>query len=123
MLHPFTKLSIAYIGILIGFVIMGIVFYAISSNDRILLYGPVQPTTYYITLTYFFFLLVISGVALWKLTRAKRIGVYFALASLVFSLLAPTSSQSGNPFQVVYWFAIPNSLIGILLLRSLKHLH
>ncbi|HEX9677508.1 hypothetical protein [Nitrososphaera sp.] len=52
-----------------------------------------------------------------------RMGAYLAFAALAISILAPVDNQTPNvSFNIIYWFMIPNAVVGILLLKAVKTL-
>jgi hypothetical protein len=119
-LHSFVKLAIAYIGIMIGFAVLGTLFYVIAAQGEAPGSAPVALADYYSAIGYFATLITVCALALRGLVKAKKTGAYFAFAALAISLLAP---HMYGGLGIVYWFAIPNAVVGILLARSWKSLH
>jgi hypothetical protein len=117
-LHPFVKLAIAYVGIMAGFATIGLTFYIIATN------GDSMPANqYYTDVASFAGLIFLSLAGLALLVERKRLGAYFVFAALVFSILAPSILVTGQAtYDVVWWFVIPNAIVGILLMKSLKTL-
>jgi len=117
-LHSFVKLAIAYVGIMAGFATIGLTFYIIATND-----DSMPTNQYYADVASFAGLIFLSLTGLALLVERKRLGAYFVFAALVISILAPSilvTSQAA--YDVVWWFAIPNAIVGILLTKSLKTL-
>jgi hypothetical protein len=125
-LHSFVKLAIGYLGIMAGFAALGLLFYEIAAREGpvILSASPFVPSdAYAISVAFFWTLIVILLIGLFALVRNLRIGAYFAFIALVLSIFAPYDKQTGAaPFAVIWWFAIPNAIVGILLLKAFKTL-
>lgn len=123
-LHPFVKAAIAYVGIMAGLAVLGLIFYAIASTGEAAGSVPVPQAAYYQTILYFVSLTGLSLGAVVLLAKGMRMGAYLAFAVLAASILAPVSNQTPNTaFNIVYWFAIPNAVVGLLLLKAVKTLH
>lgn len=122
-LHSFVKLAIAYLGIMAGFALLGLTFYVVAARGEAT-GGALEPVSvYYANVGNYLILLVLSILALGLLVKRKRAGAYVAFAALVLSIFAPSlfvTAQSA--FGVIWWFAIPNTVVGILLLKSMKTL-
>lgn len=116
-LHPFVKASIAYMGIMAGFAVLGLTFYVVAARGEAVGSSIVPPEMYYTSVAYYVMLAGASVFAVWLLKSGRRVGAYLAFAILGISLL------EGSGFAVVYWFAIPNAAVGILLLKAYKTLH
>jgi hypothetical protein len=118
-LHPFVKLTIAYAGIMAGFAVLGLAFYVTASTagsvgaPRVMQFPAVS---YYVALA------GMSVVALWLLKNGRRAGAYVAFAALAISVFAPISGPAYDSFTIVYWFAIPNAAVGVLLLKAFRTL-
>lgn len=122
-LHPFAKMSIAYMGIMAGLAVLGLTFYATASTGEAAGSIPVPPAVYYQSILYFVSLTGLSLGAVVLLAKGIRIGAYLTFAALAISVLAPVASQTGNAaFNIIYWFTIPNAAVGILLLKAVKTL-
>lgn len=123
-LHPFVKLAIAYVGIVAGLAVIGLVFYVVASQGEAAGSRPAVPQAYYVTVAYYVSLAAASAAAVLLMAkRSRRTGAYLAFAALASSILAPHSSQTaGTPFQVAYWFMIPNAVVGILLMKAVRTL-
>lgn len=115
-LHSFVKLAIAYMGIMAGLAVLGLAFYAIASTGEAPGSVPVPQAEYYLTISYYVMLVGASLGALALLAKGVRTGAYLAFASLAISVLAPIDGQSAN------WIAIPNVVVGLLLLKAIKTL-
>ena len=122
-LHSFVKLAIAYLGIMAGFAILGLIFYVVAARGEATS-GALEPATvYYANVGNYIILFVLSLLALSLLVKRKRAGAYVAFATFVLSVFAPSlllTSQSA--YGVIWWFAIPNTVVGILLLKAMKTL-
>jgi hypothetical protein len=120
-LHPFVKAGIAYMGIMAGFAVLGLTFYVIVARGEAAGSSLIPPEAYYPTIAYYAALAGVSVLAVWLLKNGRRIGAYLAFAILAISVLAPVQSSSGG-FTIIYWFAIPNAAVGLLLLKAIKTL-
>lgn len=110
-LHSFTKLAIAYIGILLGLTVIsivlgGVVIFANSSP-------PPQTQIGNYLIAYYAILIPLMLVTIDQLRRGKKLGAYLAYASMAihYSIYFPT-----------LLFLITSSIVGILLWRSYRHL-
>jgi hypothetical protein len=125
-LHSFVKLAIGYLGIMAGFAVLGLVFYEIGAREgpAILSAPPFVPSDEYaISIAFFWTLIGLSLIGLFALVKNLRIGAYVAFIALVVSLFAPYDKQTGTaPFTIIWWFAIPNAVVGILLLKEFSTL-
>ena len=122
-LHPFVKAGIAYMGIMAGFAVLGLTFYVIAARGEAVGSSLVPPETYYTSIAYYIMLASASVFAVWLLKNGRRVGAYLAFAILSISVLAPVRSPAlDNLFTIVYWFAIPNAAVGLLLLKAYKTL-
>ncbi len=118
-LHPFVKLAIAYSGIMAGFAVLGLVFYVIAARGEATGSALVPPMTYYLAVSYYVALAGASIMTVWLLKNGRRAGAYLAFAILAVSVLAPVLSQAPDgAFSVIYWFAIPNAVVGAMLLKA-----
>jgi hypothetical protein len=118
-LHSFVKLAIAYLGIMAGFSVLGLWFYIAAGLD-----GPIAIILRNEVVTFYLLLFVLSIAALGRLSRRKRDGAYLTFASLALSLFAPSPSEIIRaPYTMNWWLAIPNTVVGILLLKVLRTLH
>lgn len=115
-LHSFVKAGIAYMGIMAGFAVLGLAFYVIAARGEAVGSSLVPPEMYYASVAYYVMLAGASVFAVWLLKNGRRAGAYLAFAILGISLF------EGSGFTVVYWFAIPNAAVGILLLKAIKTL-
>ena len=109
-----------------GFAVLGLIFYETGAREgpAITSVPPFYPSdVYLISIVFFWTLIALSLVGLFALVKNLRIGAYVAFIVLIFSLFAPYEKQSGAaPFTMIWWFAIPNAIVGILLLRAFKTL-
>ncbi|WP_415280691.1 hypothetical protein [Candidatus Nitrososphaera sp. FF02] len=122
-LHTFVKLAIAYIGIMTGFAVLGLVFYVIAARGEAAGSVPIAPMMYYAAVSYYVALAGASVMTVWLLKNGRRAGAYLTFALLTVSLLAPVNSPAfGGMFTVIYWFAIPNAAVGLLLLKAARTL-
>lgn len=125
-LHSFVKLAIGYLGIMAGFATLGLVFYEIGAREgpAILSAPPFVPSDVYaISIAFFWTLIALSLIGLLALVKNLRIGAYIAFIALVVSLFAPYDKQTGTaPFTIIWWFAIPNAIVGMLLLKAFSTL-
>lgn len=120
---PYTKLTIAYLGIMAGLAVIGLVFYIIASRGGAPGSLPVQVEIYYGTIGFFIALISNSLLGLWQLVRGRRLGAYLAFIALAMSVFAPYSNQRTEAILFpIYWIAIPNMIVSLLLLKSLKTL-
>lgn len=118
-IHSFVKLAIAYLGIMAGFSALGLWFYIASGLD-----GPISAIVQNEVVAFYLVLFALSLAGLDRLSRNRQDGVYLAFASLVLSLFAPSPSQIVRPpYTMIWWLAIPNGVVGILLFRAMKTLH
>jgi len=105
-----------------GFAVLGLIFYEIATRvgPAIVSVPPLFPSDVYaISIAFFFTLIALSLIGLFALVKNLRIGAYFAFISLVMSIFAPYDKQTGTaPFTIIWWFAIPNIVVGFLLLRA-----
>jgi hypothetical protein len=101
-------------GIMAGFAVLGLTFYVIVVGGQAQVSALVTSVSYVA-------LAAASITAVWLLKNGRRIGAYLAFAILSISVLAPVQSSSGG-FTIIYWFAIPNAAVGILLLKTIKTL-
>lgn len=122
-LHSFVKLAIAYLGIMAGFAILGLIFYVAAARSESIGDALEPVGVYYANVSNYVILFALSLLALGLLVKRKRAGAYVAFAAFVLSIFAPSlflTAQSA--FGVIWWFAIPNTVVGILLLKSMKTL-
>lgn len=111
-LHSFTKLAIAYIGILLGIAVISVILGAVvtfdnGSNPTSLTRDENYLVAYYLVLIP----LMLATIEL--LRRGKKLGAYLAYASMAihYSIYFPT-----------ILFLITSPIVGILLWRSFRHL-
>lgn len=122
-LHSFVKLSIAYLGIMAGLAITGLTLYVAAARVEFAGDLPVSADRYFAVVAFYAILVAISVAGLARLAKRKRDGAYLAFAALAVSVLAPSPNQAvQGPISIVWWFAIPNAVVGILLFKSVKTL-
>jgi len=103
--------------------VLGLTFHTIASTGEALGSVPVPLAAYYQTILYYVTLTGFSLGALAFLAKDIRMGAYLAFAALAISILAPVDNQTPNvSFNIIYWFMIPNAVVGILLLKAVKTL-
>lgn len=105
-----------------GFAVLGWVFYEIGAREgpAIVSVPPFVPSDVrLISIAYFLTLTVLSLTGVFALAKNLRIGAYFAFVALLISVLAPYDKMTGTaPFTIIWWFAIPNTVVGVLLLKA-----
>jgi hypothetical protein len=110
-LHSFTKLAIAYIGILLGLTVISVILGGvIMFSNRAPL--PSNPFGSYLTV-YYAVLIPLMLATIEFLRRGKKLGAYLAYASMAihYSIYYPT-----------ILFAVTSGVVGILLWRSIRYL-
>ena len=117
-LHSFVKLAIAYLGIMAGLAVLGVVFFAASTQ------GSVRPSVgaYNYTMGLYALMIGLSLGGLAALANHLRTGAYLAFLALIVWFM-PYATQSLDTLAAVSWMLIPNGVVGILLLKALKTLH
>lgn len=111
-LHSFTKLAIAYIGILLGLTVISFLLGAVITFDN--RSSPTNLTGYDNYLgTYYVVLIPLMLVTIDQLRRGKKLEAYLAYASMAvhYSIYFPT-----------ILFLCTSGVVGILLWRSFRHL-
>lgn len=122
-LHSFVKLAIAYLGIMAGFAVLGLAFYIAAARVESAGDLPVPPDRYFAVVGFYALLVGISLAGLARLVRRKRDGAYLAFSALAISILAAGPNQLiQSPYTIIWWLAIPNAVVGILLWRSINTL-
>lgn len=125
-IHLFVKVAMGYLATVIGLAILALVFYEFGSREgpAITSAPPFLPSEVYaISITFFYTLIALSSIGLLALAKNLGIGAYLAFIVLVVSLFAPYDKQAGTaPFTIIWWFAIPNIVVGVLLLKAFKTL-
>ncbi|HEV8406017.1 MAG TPA: hypothetical protein VGQ13_08955 [Nitrososphaera sp.] len=111
-LHSFTKLAIAYIGILLGLTIISVTLGAVVTLDN--RSNPISLTrdnNYLVA--YYVVLIPMMLAAVELLRKGKKLGAYLAFASMAvhYSIYFPT-----------ILFLITSPIVGILLWRSFRYL-
>jgi hypothetical protein len=120
-LTSFVKLAIAYLGIMAGIAAIAMTMYLVVYNDGAPGRAPIPEQILSITILFYVSLIAVSVASLKLLLGRKRVGAYLAFFALVLSLFAPYSDAAFRT-TITYWLAIPNAIVGILLLKSLKEL-
>jgi len=112
-LHSFTKLAIAYIGIILGITIISIIYGVVITVDN-----PTNPNSLagygnYLIL-YYVVLIPLMLLTMEMLRRGKKLGAYLAFASMAihYTIYFPT-----------ILFLVTSAVVGILLWRSMRYLH
>lgn len=112
-LHSFTKLAIAYIGIILGIPIISIIYGVVITVDN-----PTNPNSLagygnYLIL-YYVVLIPLMLLTMEMLRRGKKLGAYLAFASMAthYTIYLPT-----------ILFLVTSAVVGILLWRSMRYLH
>jgi hypothetical protein len=120
-LHSFVKLAIAYLGIMAGLAVLGVVFFTISSQGEA--QGSVRPSAeaYNYTMGLYALMIGLSLGGLAALANHLRLGAYLAFLALVVWFM-PYATESVEALAAASWMVIPNGVVGILLLRALKTL-
>lgn len=110
-LHSFTKLAIAYIGILLGLAVVSVILGVVVTVDN-----PSNPTSLAEgnLVAYYAVLIPLMLATIELLRRGKKIGAYLAYASMAvhYTIYFPT-----------VLFLITSSIVGVLLWRSFRHLY
>jgi hypothetical protein len=121
-LHLFVKAGMAYMGIMAGFAVLGLTFYAIVARGEAMGSSSVPAEAYYATMLYYAALASASVLAIWLLKNGRRAGAYLVFAILSISVLAPVRGSALDGFTIIYWFAIPNVAVSLLLLKAIRTL-
>ena len=110
-LHSFTKLAIAYIGILLGLLVISVLLGAVIIFDN-RFSRPVQTGSNFLV-AYYAVLIPLMLLTIDQLRRGKKLGAYLAYASMAihYSIYFPT-----------IFFLCTSAVVGILLWRSFRHL-
>jgi hypothetical protein len=110
-LHSFTKLAIAYIGILLGLTVISVMLGGvIMFSNR----SPQSPILFWNYLTVYYVILIpLMLITLDQLRRGKKLGAYLAYASMIihYTIYHPT-----------ILFVVTSGIVGILLWRSFRYL-
>jgi len=110
-LHSFTKLAIAYIGILLGLLVISVLLGAVVIFDN-RISRPIQTGSNFL-IAYYAILIPLMLLTIDQLRRGKKLGAYLAYASMAihYSIYFPT-----------IFFLCTSAVVGILLWRSFRHL-
>jgi hypothetical protein len=109
-----------------GLAVLGLAFYTITMREGMTIMSTppfAHSDVYIITTAFFWTLIALLSIGLFALLKNLWIGAYFAFLALVASLFAPYDNQSETAtLTVVWWLAIPNVMVGILLLKTFSTL-
>ena len=112
-LHSFTKLAIAYIGIILGLTVISVIYGAVIIFDN---QTSATSLAGYenLLIAYYVVLIPLMLLAIDQLRRGKKLGAYLAFASMAihYTIYFPT-----------VLFLVTSIVVGILLWRSFRHLH
>lgn len=110
-LHSFTKLAIAYIGILLGLLVISVLLGAVIIFDN-RFSRPILTGSNFL-IAYYAVLIPLMLLTINQLRRGKKLGAYLAYASMAihYSIYFPT-----------IFFLCTSTVVGILLWRSFRHL-
>jgi hypothetical protein len=111
-LHSFTKLAIAYIGILLGLTVISVILGAVVTFDNRSNPNSLTRADNYLV-AYYVLLIPLMLVTIEILRRGKKLGAYLAYASMAihYTIYYPT-----------ILFLITSPIVGILLWRSFRYL-
>ena len=119
-LHPYVKLAIIYMGLMIAFVIVGLVYYSVN-----LAYDPAEVASL-LYAAYYTALLAILGATIAALQiESGQEHTYLVFAALAISLslfIVGQLANSGIRWDVVITLLVPRTFIGVLPSRALKTL-
>lgn len=115
-LHSFTKLAIAYISILLGLTLISVLFVVtIIGDDKAV--SSLSGYSDYLAI-YYVVLIPLMLIAIDQLRKGKKLGAYLAYASM-----AIHHSLYFSDARYLVFLLSMSMVVGILLLRSFKHLH
>lgn len=118
-LPSFVKLAMMYMGIMAGLAIIGLVLFLIASRGEALGSIPRTSESWSISVIILSSLVFIPLLSLALMTKRIKFGCYLAFVALVISLFAPSPGQIiAQPISFIPWLAIPNTIVGILLLKD-----
>nr|AFK24966.1 hypothetical protein Josef01_19c08_23 [uncultured archaeon] len=109
-LHSFTKLAIAYIGILLGLTVISVIFAVTIIRD-----GASPPASYLVF--YYAVLIPLMLIAIDQLRKGKKLGAYLAYASMA----VHHSIYFPNVFYLALLLGM-SGIVGTFLLRSFRYL-
>jgi len=112
-LHSFTKLAIAYIGILLGLTVISVLFAITIIRDGM---SSLAYSSY--LAVYYVVLIPLMLVAIDQLRKGKKLGAYLTYASMAIhhSIYFP------NGLYLAFLLSM-SGIVGILLFRSFRYLH
>lgn len=116
-LHSFTKLAIAYIGILLGLTLISVIFVVTIIGDGKMISSLSRGYSDYLAV-YYVVLIPIMFIAIDQLRKRKKLGAYLAYASMAIH----HSLYFSDALYLVFLLSM-SVVVGILLLSSFKHLH
>ena len=116
-LHSFAKLAIAYIGILLGLTLISVLFVVTIIGDGKAVSSLSAGYSDYLAV-YYAVLIPLMLIAIDQLRKGKKLGAYLAYASIAIH----HSLYFSNALYLVFLLSM-SVVVGILLLRSFKHLH
>jgi hypothetical protein len=114
-LHSFVKLAIAYIGIL-GLTLISVLFVVTIIGDGKAV-SSLSGYSDYLAI-YYVVLIPLMLIAIDQLRKGKKLGAYLAYASMAIH----HSLYFSDTLYLVFLLSM-SVVVGILLLRSFKHLH
>jgi hypothetical protein len=112
-LHSFTKLAIAYVGILLGLTIISVILGTVVTFDNPSNVISLSGNDSYL-LAYYAILIPMMLATIELLRRGKKIGAFLAY---------PTLAIHYTIYYPTLLFLITSPIVGILLWRSLRYLH
>jgi hypothetical protein len=110
-LHSFTKLAIAYIGILLGLTVISVLFAVTIIKD-----GASSPASYLVV--YYIVLVPLMLIAIDQLRKGKKLGAYLAYTSMAIH----HSLYFSDGLYLAFLLSM-SGIVSILLLRSFRYLH
>jgi hypothetical protein len=119
-LHSYVKLAITYMGLMIAFVIIGLVYYSVYVG-----YVNRAAATA-VNLGYYIVLLIMPTAAIVGLIGRKKFGAYCTYGALAVSLSlfftipnSPVGQPAGEiPINVIVPLLIPHTIVGLLLFKA-----
>ncbi|GEM_PF-3728580 len=110
-IHSFTKLAIAYIGILLGLTIISAILGAVVTIDNLASPTSLGRSGYLIA--YYVVLIPLMLATIELLRKGRKLGAYLAYASMVVHYLI---------YFPTILFLVASPIVGILLWRSYRYL-
>jgi hypothetical protein len=118
-LHPCVKLAITFMGLMIAFVIVGLVYYSVN-----LAYDPAEVASP-LYAAYYMALLTIPSTTIALQIESGQEHTYLVFAALAISLslfIVGQPANCGMRWDVVITLLVPRTLVGVLPSRALKTL-